>query len=278
MGFMAGIFIGMGGVLMCVVAGGLSTTASGGSVAIGASLPRFAGGIVFPLGLIFIGLCGADLFTSNVMYMLAALLAGKITWRSLVINWIVVYLANYAGAVVFAYFFTYLPEILDDDPYRAFIMSLTNAKFSLGWGQAVLKGIACNVLVCVALFLSTASDSFEGKIFGIWWPIMAFITVGYEHSVANMYFLSTGMMYNSNFTYGNFLAWNMIPVTIGNIIGGGFICAVWYYVYSDYCKPILAALRLCQGHMRVAATPAADGKLDELHPDAHNGGKSVSVV
>lgn len=99
-----------------------------------------------------------------------------------------------------------------------------------GWWSALMKGIACNLLVNVAILLSFSSKNMIGKFFGIWFPIMAFVSSGFEHSVANMYFMPAGIMCGANVTWGQFITWNLIPVTIGNIISGFIFVGVVYYL------------------------------------------------
>lgn len=249
LGFMSGLFVGFGGLLSSVVAGGISTSSPG--------LIKLAVGATFPVALFLIVFTGGELFTGNCMYMTAAMLGGKTTWRKFAKSWFVSYFANFAGCVCFAYFFTYLAGILDSDPWLSYIITVGSKKTHLGWGVVVLRGICANWLVCLALWLTISSDSFEGKIFGMWWPIMTFATIGYEHSIANMYFVPTGLMYsNSNptlgdYTFGDFIGKNLIPATIGNMIGGGvFVACVYFYVYREHAEKAIEALTLKQGKHR----------------------------
>jgi formate/nitrite transporter len=189
------------------------------------------------------------------------MLAGKSNWKQLAKSWIVSYIFNFAGCAVMAYFGTYLPSMFDETSAQyVFVQKLGWTKSTqLGWGSVVLRGIGANWLVCLALYLAISSESFEGKIIGIWIPIMTFVAVGYEHSVANMYFCLTGLMYTSTassdqyyYTFGDFIAHNLIPSTIGNIIGGSFFVAgVYYYVYREHTATAIKHMHLFQGKHRV---------------------------
>jgi formate/nitrite transporter len=227
MGFMAGAFIGLGGLLTVIVAGGSNAA---GAAVIGPGLTRFIGGAVFPIGLILVALTGAELFTGNVMYMSVALLAGKISCSSWVRNVLISYLSNFVGAIVVAYFFTYLCGLFAVDPWNAYILTLTDKKLTMGWGVVFVKGVGANWLVCLATYLGLCADSVEGKILGIWWPIMTFVTLGYEHSIANMFNVPAGLMYGSPHTFGGFLTRNLIPCTLGNIFAGVFLVACPYFL------------------------------------------------
>jgi formate/nitrite transporter len=205
------------------------------------------GGAVFPIALFLIIITGGELFTGNLMLLSVALMSGKTTWYALFRNWFIVYLGNFTGCVIMGYFGTYLASMIDADPYQAYLQNVVKTKMSLGWGSVFLRGIGANWLVCLAVFLGVASESFEGKIIGMWWPIAAFATIGYEHCIANMYFIMTGLMYSSPYTFGEFLARNLIPATLGNMVAAIiFMACVYYYVYRDFAMPALSAMRLRQ--------------------------------
>ena len=108
-----------------------------------------------------------------------------------------------------------------------------------GWWSAFMKGIGCNLLVCIAILLAASSKNMIGKFFGIWFPIMAFVSSGFEHSVANMYFIPAGIFCGANVTWANAFLYNFIPVTLGNIVGGAvFIAGVYQYCYHKEMEPI----------------------------------------
>lgn len=141
-------------------------------------------------------------------------------------------MGNFAGCAAIAYFGTYLCQLFDREPWHSHILAMTEHKVTLGWGVVVLRGIGANWLVCLSIYLGIAASSFEGKLMGLWWPDMAYVTVGYEHSVTNIYYVLTGLMYGSDRTFGDFIARNLIPSTLGNTIAGVFfVSGLLHYVY-----------------------------------------------
>lgn len=237
----SGIFIGFGGLFSITVAGGLAPAGA----LLGPAVPKLIGGAVFPIALFLIIITGGELFTGNLMLLSVAVMSGKTTFYSLFRNWFIVYIGNFTGCVIMAYFGTFLPSMIDNDPYQVYLQNVVRLKMTLGWGTVFLRGIGANWLVCLAVFLGVASESFEGKIIGMWWPIAAFATIGYEHCIANMYYIMTGLMYGAPFTFGEFLSKNLIPATLGNMIAAIiFMACVYYYVYRDFAMPALDALRL----------------------------------
>lgn len=132
----------------------------------------------------------------------------------------------------------YLTDILAADPFRAFAIALAEKKIALGWGVALLRGIGCNWLVTLALWCAMVAEDTIGKWVGIWFPIMTFVAIGFEHSVANMFFIPMGMMLGANVTVGEFLWQNLIPVTLGNTITGAiFVAAAYCFVFLTPAPP-----------------------------------------
>ncbi len=237
--FLAGAYIAFGGMLAEVVTGGMA------AAGFPPGLTKLFFGAVFPVGLMLVIIAGSELFTGNVMYMTVGLLSGKSTFYGLSRNWIFSWVFNFVGAIFVAYVFGYLTGILTTEPYMTNALTIAQTKAlggahfvasgksiaSLTWDQAFLRGIACNWLVCLAVYLALASDDIIGKIFGIWFPIMAFVAIGFEHSVANMFFIPMGIIFGK-VTWYQFIFNNLIPVTIGNIIGGAiFVGVLYWYVY-----------------------------------------------
>lgn len=242
LGFLAGAFIAFGGMLAITVGSGSPALAQANP-----GLAKFLFAAVFPLGLMLVVIAGSELFTGNVGVITPACLAGAAKWRNLVRNWGVVYLGNFAGALFVALFVAFWSGLINAsgaapaDPTTAplayklglAIKSIAEAKVKIPWGQALLRGIACNWLVCLAIWMAFAADDIGGKILAIWFPIMAFVALGLEHSVANMFFIPLGMLNGANVTLGQFLWNNLVPVTIGNIIGGAVLVGgVYWWVYG----------------------------------------------
>ena len=225
--FLAGAYIAFGGLLAVV--------ASAGMLKAGApiGLEKFVFGAVFPVGLIIVVLAGSELFTGNVMFMTVGVLDGTASVGGLAKNWVVSWIFNFVGALFVAYVLAYLSGIATADPVSANAMTVAKAKVSMAWDQAFFRAIGCNWLVCLAVWLANASDDIIGKIFGIWFPIMAFVTIGFEHSVANMFFIPLGMFLGAKgVTWSTMIMNNLIPVTLGNIVGGAiFVACIYWYTY-----------------------------------------------
>ena len=212
--FLAGAYIAFGGLLAIVT--------SAGMIKAGAplGLEKFVFGAVFPVGLIIVILAGSELFTGNVMFMIIGVLDGSASVGGLAKNWVVSWIFNFVGALFVAYVLAYMGGICPTDA--------TAPAYAI-----TTKAIGCNWLVCLAVWLANASDDVIGKIFGIWFPIMAFVTIGFEHSVANMFFIPLGMFLGANgVTWSSIIINNLVPVTIGNIIGGGlFVACLYWFTY-----------------------------------------------
>jgi len=258
LGFLAGAYIAFGALLSEIVAGGLSNgtiTAADGSVwkfALPAGLVKFAAGAVFPVGLMLVVIAGAELFTGNCMFAPLSLLNKEATFKGLLTNWSLVYIGNFIGSIFLAYFLAYQSGYFDALPWAGWAATVANAKCGLDPSTAFLRGIGCNWLVCLAVWLAISADDVIGKIFACWFPIMAFVTIGFEHSVANMFFIPLGIFVandpaisSSLATAGisapnllgatgwyNFFITNLVPVTLGNIVGAAlFVSGIYWYVY-----------------------------------------------
>ncbi len=233
LGFLAGAYIALGGFLAIVVGRG-----SPELMKLNPGLGKFVFGAVFPVGLMLVVIAGAELFTGNTAVIMPSCLSGAAKWRNLLRNWLVVYIANFVGSVFVALFISYWTGIINVNVESGKALGeaaakIAEAKVALNWGQAILRGIGCNWLVCLAVWLAISSDDIIGKIFGIWFPIMAFVTLGLEHSIANMYFIPLGMFNGANVSLGQFLFANLLPVTIGNIIGGsGLVGGLYWWIYG----------------------------------------------
>jgi formate/nitrite transporter len=234
MGFLAGAYIAIGGLLSLIVTAGMIK--AGYPV----GLYRFVFGAVFPVGLMLVVIAGSELFTGNCMFPTVALLHRKASTVGLLKNWTGSYIGNFIGALFVAGALSYLTALIiapsgtaAATPAFLNTQAVYNAKLALPFWDAFYRGIGCNWLVCLAVWLAVASDDTIGKIFGIWFPIMAFVAIGFEHSVANMFFIPAYIFANHMAgdpgVWGQFLAVNLLPVTIGNIIGGVIFVAMIYW-------------------------------------------------
>jgi len=235
---LAGAFIAFGAVFFTLV------TYDSGAMAAG--LMRLIGGFVFCLGLVLVVVAGAELFTGNNLIVMAYV-NGKVTLKQLLFNWGVVYIGNFIGAVgILLLIYLSGHWQIGGGSVGAKALAIANAKVNLTWIEAFTRGILCNILVCLAVWLCFAGRTVVDKVLAILFPITAFVASGFEHSVANMYFISAGLLAKTqpelvqladlasleNLTVSGFLFNNLLPVTLGNIIGGSIFVGLFYwYIY-----------------------------------------------
>lgn len=212
---LAGVFIGFGAAAYTAVMTGADP---------GHGPARLVGGVVFSLGLILVIVGGAELFTGNALMIMAAV-DRRISLRRLLRAWAIVFTGNLVGAVGLALAVN-LSGLLQG-PMGATGMMIAEAKVALPMSEALVRGILCNALVCLAVWLSFAARTVAGKILAIIWPISAFVLLGLEHSIANMYFLPQGWAAGADFAPGKALT-GLAVVTLGNIIGGAGGVALAY--------------------------------------------------
>jgi len=219
LGFLAGAFIALGFLLDIHV----STMIPGQW----ASLGNLMGAAVFPIGLILVILAGGELLTGNMMTLPTALFAGRIPVSAVVRNWVLVTFANLLGALFIAYFFGHVLG-LTEGAYLAKTLAIAKAKASADFTQAFISGIGCNWLVCLAVWLSYASKDVTGKVVGMWFPVMAFVAIGFQHVVANMFVIPAAIFADA-LTWGDFIE-NFCAVFLGNAVGGAIFVGLAYYV------------------------------------------------
>lgn len=238
---LAGAFIALGAMFATTILAGTD-----GVLPFGVS--RLLAGIVFSLGLILVILGGAELFTGNNL-MVMAWAAGKLPLRDMLRAWLIVYIGNFIGAVATALLVFLSGQYLGGKgAVTAVVLDIALAKATLPFDQAFFLGILCNVLVCLAVWLTLGARTTTGKVLAIVFPVSAFVAAGFEHSVANMYFVPLGLFVKAwapaavwsqlgdaadyaALTWPAFFA-GLIPVTIGNIIGGGVLVGgVYWFIY-----------------------------------------------
>lgn len=238
-GIFAGAYIAFAGAGANMAAYGLlSSTETFG-------LGKILSGTIFTVGIIMVVLGGAELFTGNTT-MIAAVIDKRITVSSMLKNWVIVYICNFIGGVLIA-FMVYYSGVLNsgEGMLGAMTVKIAAGKVNMSFGSAFVSGILCNWLVCMAVWLSTGAQTTVGKILSIFFPIWLFVTAGFEHSVANMYFIPAGIFAKSNqmFTalsemgfdalanlnWSGMFELNLLPVTLGNIVGGAVCVAIGYY-------------------------------------------------
>ena len=221
----AGAFIAIGGILSLTVGFGFPGVASTNP-----AMCKLLSGIMFPIGLILVVVSGAELFTGNNAMLIPAYMERRYGLGAVLANWSLVYLGNFVGAVGFTYLLVYLAGLTAYDPWHSAIIGIGIAKTSMPWGMVLLKGIGANWFVCLGVWLALAGHNLLEKAFGCWLPVMAFVVLGYEHCIANMFYLPLAMLEGAPIGIGESLWSNLLPATIGNIIGGSLFvgCLHWY--------------------------------------------------
>lgn len=274
---LAGAFIALGAVFS-------TTVAAGAAGAVPYGVARLLSGLVFSLGLVLVVVGGAELFTGNNLIVMAWA-SRKVSTPLLLRNWAVVYLGNFVGAFATAALLYLSGQYaFGDGSVGAAALATANAKAGLGFGQALVLGVLCNGLVCLAVWLSYSARSTTDKVLAVVPPITAFVAAGFEHSVANMYFIPVGLFIKAGapesfwasvgktpadfpeLTWEHFLLNNLLPVTLGNVIGGALLVgAVYWFVYLRMAKglatPPVAGHAGTEQHKRDGtATASATGR------------------
>lgn len=246
----AGIFIGLGSALACALAGSFNAMELSGSypvyngsevvnqelslhITVPKAIVKMAAGATFPIGLFFVVLTGADLFTGNVMFVTTSLWAGHTTWQNAVKNLFVSYFGNISGTLTLAYFMFHLTKLFKTPSIQEFTFALADELTNHGsFGMNLLKGIGGNYLIGLALYASCVSDDVIGKLIPLWWLAFAFIVMGFEHSIATAFFVPIAIMDGAPITAKAYIAKCLIPVTLGNMIGGCLFATVQTMMYS----------------------------------------------
>jgi len=219
LGVLAGVFIAFGGMFYTLVM-------TGADAGFGPS--RLLGGIAFSLGLILVVIAGAELFTGNTLIVMAWV-DRRISTLALMRNWIVVYVANLIGSLIMAALFVAAGSLdMAGGAVGETAAKIATGKLALPFDQAFVRGALCNALVCLAVWLTFAARSVIGKIFAIIWPVTAFVALGFEHSIANMYLIPVGIAAGAQGSAMDVLG-NLVPVTLGNIVGGAGGVAMSYW-------------------------------------------------
>jgi formate/nitrite transporter len=229
-GILAGVFLGFATSLAVVV------TAQG--------LPPIVGAILFPVGFVMLVLLGLELATGNFAVLPAAVAAGKVSYGGLLRNWGWVYAGNLLGSLLYAILFYWAMTNMGTtssgavgDLLKSAAQKKTLAYMALGskgWIAAFVKGILCNWMVTIGALLALVSRSTVGKVVAMWLPILTFFAQGFEHSIVNMFVVPIGMMFGAPVSIRDWLFWNQLPVTLGNILAGAFLTGL--ALYSTYAE------------------------------------------
>jgi formate/nitrite transporter len=232
------------------------------------SLSKVVGGAVFSVGLIMVLLAGAELFTGNNL-MVIGVLDKKIRISQMLRNWIIVYIGNFIGAVLIALLINYSGLLNSSDgALGGLTVKIAASKVNLSFGQAFILGILCNWLVCIAVWMSYGAKDAIGKVAVIFFPIWIFVLSGFEHSVANMYYIPAGILAKSNgafvqashlsldmintLDWGSFFINSLLPVTLGNIAGGSlFVGMIYWFVYNKNHNRVIESNKETRKEMSV---------------------------
>lgn len=264
LGILAGAFISLGAIF--------ATTVSAGASALPYGVARLLAGTTFTLGLILVVVSGSELFTGNSLIVIA-FANRRVSLGALLRNWGIVYLGNFVGALMTAYLmFLTKQYTFGGGSIGLAALNTGEAKTALGFAQAVVLGLFCNALVCMAVWMCYSARSTIDKILAIVPPIAAFVAAGFEHSIANMYFIPVAMFIKqmgspaffeaikktpadfSHLTWSNFFLVNLLPVTIGNLIGGVLMVGLMYWFI--YLSKAQKAVAPAEATARIAAATA----------------------
>ena len=241
LGILGGAYIGFGGLF----ATGITFDAA---ERLGVGLTRLLSGAAFSVGLMLVVIAGAELFTGNNL-MVSSVMSGEISFGKMLRRWGTVFGANFIGAILVALLFYYSGLWkTGDGALGAAAVKIAYGKVQLSFSEALWRGIGCNWLVCLAVWMALAARQTVGKIFAIFFPVMAFVALGFEHCIANMYFVPTAILFvhegvlaeiagidPATLSWAGFLWNNLLPVTIGNIIGGSVFVGMGYW--GAYLRP-----------------------------------------
>lgn len=222
LGIVSGAHIGFGSYLAITIGGacpGLAQSNPG-------LQKMIFGAFGLPFGLIMTLVTGGELFTGNTALVTAAVQEGKATYKDLTKSWVSSYLGNFVGSLILAYL-AFKSGTLGNAPAS---VAIATAKCSLPFDVAFVRGILCNWLVCMAVYMASGCSTMVGKMTAVWFPISAFVALGLDHSVANMFIIPLGIMRGAEITLGQMFVKNLIPVTLGNIVGGAIMCMMPYGV------------------------------------------------
>lgn len=224
---LAGAYIALGGALSLAVGSGFPAIAADNP-----GIQKLLSGLVFPIGLMLVVVVGADLFTGNNALLIPPLFERKLSIGKVIANWIGVWCFNFVGALAVAYFLIYLPGTLSSGSYPEAISKLAVAKTSMDFWPVLLKGIGANWCVCLAVWLALSGRHLGEKLLACEVPVFAFVALGFEHCIANMFFIPLAMMQGAPISIYDLFVCNLLPATIGNILGGAlFVGAVQWYMY-----------------------------------------------
>ncbi|THZ51774.1 Formate/nitrite transporter [Aureobasidium pullulans] len=226
--FFGGVFISLGGLVNLIVLAG-----SPGLRDSNPALAKLIAAFVFPMGFVLVTLTNMELCTSSLFVLPFTTLQRKTSVRATAKNLFVSYIGNVCGALFVAGVMAWWSNVLDTDTMTSYAVTQAEARVNVAWSVNFLRGIGCNFFVALAFFMSLGAVEYVSKICTIWVPIWAFVIAGYQHSIANYFMIPIGMFYGTNFGVGRFIYQSIIPVTLGNLVGGVVLGVLpFWYLYG----------------------------------------------
>ena len=255
---LAGCYFGFGVVLAFICAAPVA--------AINQGIGNIVAGATFGIALSLVIIGGAELFTGYNLLIFKGTLRGTVTLGDSMLGWFWTYIGNLGGSMIFA-LMVIASGILAPDPWKSYLLKVATYKSNGPWWELFFRGILCNWLVCLAVWSSFRCTSDSGKLIMIWWCLFAFFATGMEHSVANMTVLTIANLLPHDpaaISWGKMFGWNLVPVTLGNIVGGGFfVCFLyWFATYMD--ERGAKKMDAIQGGSGAGVLPRAGGSPEEI--------------
>lgn len=254
---MAGFYIGFGVLIAFIVAAPIG--------AINPGLGKIAAGIFFGLALALVVFAGAELFTGYNLLIFKGCFRGTVTFGDSMLGWFWTYIGNLAGSMLFALML--IPTgVFAKDPWLSFLLKVATYKMNAPWWELFFRGIFCNWLVCLGIWSCFRVTNDSAKIMMCWWVLFCFVTTGMEHSVANMTFLTIANLlpHGPEISWGKMFGHNLVPVTLGNIVGGSFFVTFLYWFATVMDEKGARTLEAVKGGSGSAGLPRAGGAPEEI--------------
>ncbi|HHT9122575.1 MAG TPA: formate/nitrite transporter family protein [Candidatus Wunengus sp. YC63] len=255
---MAGFYIGFGVLLMVIAAAPVA--------ALNPGIGKIVGGAVFPIALILVVIGGAELFTGYNLLIFKGTLRGTVTFGDSMLGWFWTYLGNLGGSMIFA-LLIYMSGVFAPDPWHTFLNKIATYKMNAPWWELFFRGIFCNWLVCLSIWSAFRCTSDSGKIIMCWWGLFCFVTTGMEHSVANMTILTIANLLPHDpavISWGKMFGCNLVPVTLGNIVGGTFFVTFLYWFATVMDEKGARRMEAIKGSSGAGELPRAGGSPEEI--------------
>ncbi|KAJ3847526.1 Formate/nitrite transporter [Lentinula lateritia] len=234
---LAGLMLSFGALMNEIVSGGTPALSEASA---NPAIPKILGGFVFPSGFVLIPMLGLELLTSNMMVLPMGIASGQIPWWSLPINWLIVTFGNLAGSLFSAAVLVHYSDILSSEPFFSGVQAFASKKAVVPqWHQIFLRGIGCNILVCIAIWVRLGTRiRNDSSLVAIWIPIWIFVACSFDHVIANMFYIPLGIMFDTpSLSTANYIRKSLIATYLGNIVGAFIVWgpAVYFYIWNaDY--------------------------------------------